>query len=100
MSVDETILVNHGKLDKASQDAQEAASFMNTQFSHLKDQVNVLRRDWDGPAQRSYDALQNKWDDAANAMYQVLKDISTMVTELNKGYRTAENKMADEWHTG
>jgi WXG100 family type VII secretion target len=96
MSTDAEIVVIHAALDKASTDAGDTAQFMNTQFTHLKDELARLSI-WDGPAAQTYKKLQGEWDDAADAMYKVLRDISQLVNDINKYYKTAESGLQDSW---
>ena len=42
MSDDATILVEYATVSKASTDTGDCATYMNTQFLHLKDHVDVL----------------------------------------------------------
>jgi WXG100 family type VII secretion target len=96
MSTDAEIVVIHAALDKAASDANQTAQFMNTQFTHLKDELNRLNV-WDGPAAQTYKKLQGEWDDAADAMRKILADISQLVNDINKYYRDAETGLENSW---
>jgi WXG100 family type VII secretion target len=91
------IRVEHGRLDTCASEANACSTSMTNKFSQVKDHVHTLFNDWEGPDQQAYNRLQGKWDEAAAAMAQVLKDISDLVTRLNGVYRKAETDMAGDW---
>lgn len=99
MSVDNEIMVMHARLEKAATDAQECSTFMRTQFQQLKTDFQQLAG-WQGQNKDAYKTLQDQWDEAADAMYQVLTTIVTATRELNGQYKKWENDMAGQWGGG
>jgi len=97
MSTDEEILVTHAALDQCATDANDCATYMNTKFNQLKQDISTLRQKWDGPAAQRYNKLQDEWDQAADTMRKMLADISNLVTSINKFYRDTENDLVDSW---
>ena len=97
---DDMILVDHGGLNTCSQQAADCGKYMNSQFNHLKSEVQTNLSEWLGQNRSAYTKLQNEWDQAASEMYQILQGISDMVTQLNTQYRKAEESMAQEWSAG
>jgi WXG100 family type VII secretion target len=95
---EDLIKVTHSALAKAVADANAASSYMNSQFSRLKEECNRLGV-WDGPNARAYKALQTEWDEAAEAMRQVLLRIATTVEQINAGDKKRESEREARWRS-
>lgn len=95
---EDLIKVTHSALAKAVADANETASYMNTQFTRLKDECTRLGV-WDGPNARAYKALQKEWDEAADAMRQILVKVATTVEQINAGDKKREAEREARWRS-
>jgi early secretory antigenic target protein ESAT-6 len=68
--------------------------------SHLEDlnsQLAPMVGSWNGAAKDAYHVQQTKWNNASNAMAQILNNLGTGVAVSNEGYQAAENNNLATW---
>ena len=52
-------------------------------MNRLESELNPLKSDWEGNAQRAYQQAKTKWDTAIAEMMQLLSDTSSTVAQSN-----------------
>jgi len=94
------IKVDYPTIQQAIENTRQTASFMENQLSNLQTDLGQLRQMWEGPAASSYNALQQKWNQAYTDLNTILNKISTELQEILTYYQNTENKLAGAWDGG
>ena len=66
-------------------------------LDQLESDLQPMLSTWSGQAQESYLACKKQWDDAAQALSQVLNNIGQAVGQANQNYQAAENAAKGNW---
>lgn len=91
------IKVSYAALEVAADDCANTASKMNRTLEDLRSAVVQLAGSWQGEAQQAYSQLQDKWDESAADLNQVLAQIGTAVRTAGQNYQARENKTRDDF---
>lgn len=84
------IKVTFGALEAAGGNITSAATKVQTSLDDLKSYLQPLVSTWTGEAQTTYLQLQQKWDQAAADLQQVLHSIGVAVHTANSAYNAGE----------
>ena len=77
MAGDGPILVDARALDDGASDTDVAAGHIEQQLGDLKGYLAPLVASWVGQASRDYQALQQRWDQSADDLNAVLREIAS-----------------------
>ncbi|WP_340539241.1 WXG100 family type VII secretion target [Nocardioides sp. GXZ039] len=88
------IRVNHAALDQASADMYKTVQDIDERMNRLESELEPLRSQWGGDAQRAYEIAKKKWDDAILQMRNLLDDSQKTVFQSNQDYMAADKRGA------
>jgi ESAT-6 family protein len=97
MSGDGHIQVTFGAVNEAAMDTDGVASQISQQLSDLKTYLAPLVASWSGEASSDFQALQAKWDNSANDLNQVLRQISQSLRTAGDNYLNTERSNKQIW---
>jgi early secretory antigenic target protein ESAT-6 len=86
--------VNHAGLDQAADDLMSIVNKIEARMGHLEQELDPLRANWVGDAQRAYTVAKARWDGAIHEMKDLLHSTSRQVTQSNAEYRAADSRGA------
>lgn len=89
MSLD-GIRVDHGALERASADLQQAVREIRDRLDRLEADLGPLRGDWTGRAREAYAVAQARWDAAVLQMRDLLAETDASVRQADLAYRDAD----------
>jgi WXG100 family type VII secretion target len=93
----EQIKVSFSAIDTAASDTDTIATNLGQQLDDLKSFISPLVASWTGEAATSYQALQKQWDNSADQLNQILRQIAAALRTSNQNYTTAETANANIW---
>lgn len=91
------MLVTFGSIEQAAMDTDHIANQIDGQLDDLKSYLAPLVATWAGQASENYQGLQRKWDQSAEALNAILRDISNAMRQANANYSQAEDANASMW---
>lgn len=91
------IRYDFAKISGAAQDIQSSAQRINGQLNDLKQGLQPMVNSWEGDAREAYYAHQQKWDQAAEDLNQILNQIAATVDEGNSQMMAVNNAAAQSW---
>jgi WXG100 family type VII secretion target len=97
MGGDGRILVTFGAINEAAMDTDGIASQIAAQLSDLKNYLAPLVASWSGEASSDFQALQAKWDNSADDLNQVLRQISQSLRAAGDSYLNTERANKQIW---
>ena len=97
MSNDGHMLVTFGAINEAAMDTDSIAAQIAQQLSDLKAYLAPLVASWSGEASADFQALQSKWDQSAEDLNQILRQISQSLRTAGDNYQDTERKNASIW---
>ena len=97
MSSASGITVTFGTVSQAQGDVTATVGRMNEKHNDLRNFIAPLVASWEGGASADYQALQKRWDTAAQDLNAVLGQISQMLGQAHDGYRATESANAGAW---
>jgi WXG100 family type VII secretion target len=68
-----------------------------TEHDNLKGFLNNLRGDWQGKGGTSWDDAQNRWDLAADGVYEVLWSLYVALANIHDNYSMTDDSLAKQW---
>ena len=89
---DNTMVVNFGAMEHASQSIQRALGTLNARLEEIEKMGRRLSAGWTGGAQQAYQSRQAGWQQAANDMSMTLKDIQIALTNAMHRYLETEKR--------
>jgi WXG100 family type VII secretion target len=90
--MDDTLVVNFGALDHASQAIQVALNTLDARLGEVDQLGKRLSATWSGEAQAAYQVRQAAWQGAAEDLSGMLRDIRTALTESMQHYLETEQR--------
>jgi 6 kDa early secretory antigenic target len=97
MGGDGHIQVTFGAVNEAAADTDGVASQIAQQLSDLKSYLAPLVGSWSGEAASDFQALQAKWDNSAEDLNQVLRQISQSLRTAGDNYQNTERSNKQIW---
>lgn len=91
------IKVSFGELGNAASDIGNHASKVQSELDNLQQRLMPVIAQWEGGASASYQDAQNRWNEAAAGLQQVLATIGTAVASATEAYQAAEKKNEGRW---
>jgi 6 kDa early secretory antigenic target len=91
------VKVNFGALGEAQGNISSTYQKVAAELDDLRQFVARLTAAWDGAARDAYHVQQNKLDQAAAELNQVLAQIGTAVGTANDSYQAAERSNASRF---
>lgn len=91
------MLVTFGAIETAASDTDQIANQIDGQLDDLKSYLAPLVASWGGQASENYQALQRKWDQSAEALNAILRDMARAMRAANANYTQAESANASMW---
>lgn len=77
-------------LSKANRDLQSV-------LEDLKSQLAAHLQDWAGSAREEYRNVQNRWDNQAVEMNNVVAEMTKVLGQISQGYDDNERRVAGRW---
>ncbi|ONI83926.1 WXG100 family type VII secretion target [Saccharothrix sp. ALI-22-I] len=93
----DNIKVDFAALSGAAGDIQGQASKIESELENLKARLSPVIAQWEGAASGTYQDAQNRWNESAAGLQQVLAQIGSAVASATDAYQAAERKNADRW---
>jgi 6 kDa early secretory antigenic target len=97
MGADGQVLVNAQVLDEGASDTDAVAGQIEQQLGDLKGYLAPLVASWTGQASSDYQALQQRWNQSADDLNTVLRQIATTLRQAAQSYVSGENTNASMW---
>jgi WXG100 family type VII secretion target len=88
---DGLLRVNFAALAEAGVDIEKAVNELDTKLGELKADARPLVDTWEGKAQTAYYQRQQKWDNAATDLKNILRDIKIAVDRSAQDYAATES---------
>ncbi len=89
---DNTMVVNFGAMERASQSIQSALSTLHARLEEVDKMGKRLSAGWTGDAQQAYQVRQAGWQRAADDLSLMLKDIQVALTNSMHRYLETERR--------
>jgi 6 kDa early secretory antigenic target len=90
MANDGHLVVDFAALEKAAADIGSAIGKMRSTLSDLENAARPLVDTWGGEAKQAYAARQQKWQQAADDLANILNNIKGAVIDSTHDYRHSE----------
>jgi len=97
MATGGNILVTFGAVQQAQGDTQTTANNLNQQLGDLKSYLQPLVATWTGAASSDYQAKQAQWDQAQQALNDILARISMALGTAHTNYVSTEQTNQRMW---
>jgi len=97
MAYDGAVLVTFESIGQAATDCRTMNNELSQQLGDLKNYLAPMVSVWAGQAAENYNALQAKWDRAAEDLSQILTQIETSLNTARDNYQATENANAGIW---
>ena len=91
------IKVQFESLASGEQGIRNNYAKLTATLDQLESDLQPMINSWSGQAQESYMACKKQWDEAAQALSQVLNNIGQAVGQANQNYQSAENAARGNW---
>jgi WXG100 family type VII secretion target len=91
------ILVTFSAIAGAQGDVNTAAARLNGQLGDLKAYLAPMVATWTGAAAENYNAKQRQWDEAAQALNEILAQIGRALGNAGDDFQSAEASNARMW---
>jgi len=95
--VDETS-VDFGTLMDGGENIMGVYRSLLTTLETMEDKLGPMVHTWSGEARNAYHTQKKQWDDAAQALGQILHQIGQAVHGAHDNYRHAEKSNLGIWH--
>jgi early secretory antigenic target protein ESAT-6 len=89
---DNTMVVNFGAMEHASQSIQRALGTLNARLEEVDKMGRRLSGGWSGGAQQAYQSRQAGWQQAATDLSMTLKDIQVALNNAMHRYLETEKR--------
>lgn len=93
------MLVTFGSIEAAASDTDQIAGQIDGQLDDLHSYLAPLVATWSGQASENYQGLQRQWDQSAEALNAILKEMAVAMRTANANYSSAEQANAGMWVT-
>ena len=91
------ILVTFSAIQQGQADVASTAGNLNGQLGDLKAYLAPMVSTWSGAAAENYNAKQRQWDEAAQALNEILAQIGRALGSAGDDFQAAENSNASMW---
>ncbi|MCO5995339.1 WXG100 family type VII secretion target [Actinoallomurus rhizosphaericola] len=68
-----------------------------TEHDNLQQFLQKLKADWNSNASISYNDAQNNWDNSADAVYEVLRNLYVALGNIHDNYLMTDGALAKQW---
>jgi early secretory antigenic target protein ESAT-6 len=92
-----SILVTFGALEQGANSTRNVAGQIQQELNDLRGYLAPLVATWTGTASDDYQALQRKWDTAADDLHKALQQIAQAITVACENYTQTERANASMW---
>ena len=89
---DNTMVVNFGAMEHASQSIQRALGTLNARLEEIDKMGRRLSAGWSGGAQQAYQTRQSGWQEAVTDLSMTLKDIQVALNNAMHRYLETEKR--------
>ncbi|GAA4497616.1 hypothetical protein GCM10023191_041400 [Actinoallomurus oryzae] len=69
-----------------------------TEHDNLQQFLLKLKADWNSNASISYDDAQRNWDQAADQVYEVLRNLYVALGHVHNNYLMTDGALAKQWN--
>ena len=97
MTAGGNIVVTFGAVAQAEEDVQATAASLNQQLADLKTYLQPLVSTWTGSAATTYQEKQARWDQAQQAVNDVLARIGVALGQAHANFVSAETTNQRMW---
>lgn len=91
------ILATFDPILQASTDVNDSVGKVDTTLDDLRSYLAPIMESWQGDAQLTYHELQNRWNEAAGGLRDVLQQISRHLGTTYEQYRSVEGAATRTW---
>jgi 6 kDa early secretory antigenic target len=91
------IKVDFGSLSGLADDISSQAATLSSTLDSLKQRLAPAIAQWEGSSGGAYQASQQKWDQSAEDLQNVLAQIGTAVRAANDSFQQGEQQNANRW---
>jgi len=90
-------LVNQGAMQAGIDALRKAKNDLNSTLETLKGQLRSSLSEWDGAAQEAYRDAENKWNQAAQRIAEIVAKMEAVLGQISSGYADNERKVQGHW---
>lgn len=90
------IAMNYAGVAQVEQAIQTASNALGTNLDELRSRL--ARMQWEGDDRAAYQMHQKDWDDAVNALIQMLPEIRAQVIGAQERFQTNERRGVSRWN--
>ncbi|MFJ4274319.1 WXG100 family type VII secretion target [Streptomyces coelicoflavus] len=91
------IYVDYSHMSNAADDMIHQTKAIATTLSNLEMELNALRQSWIGDDKDVYEQKQKAWNKALQAMEDMLKANSALLTSVSESYQYSEQSLTQMW---
>jgi len=91
------ILVTFSAIQQGRADVVASANNLNGQLGDLKAFLAPMVATWSGAAAENYNAKQRQWDEAAEALNEILAQIGRALGNAGDDFQATERSNASMW---
>jgi WXG100 family type VII secretion target len=70
---------------------------LTTDHENLKSMIQKLLGDWQSHGSQSYGDAQRQWDQAAEGIYEVLRNLHIALGNVHHNYSASDTAIAKQW---
>ncbi|RIX36850.1 WXG100 family type VII secretion target [Corynebacterium falsenii] len=91
------IQYNFASINQAADDINRTSASIDQLLGDLKRDLQPMVSEWEGSSADSYRAAQQKWDNAAQEINEILAQISVTVRQANDRMSEINTNAANSW---
>jgi WXG100 family type VII secretion target len=93
----DNIKVTFGAIDSLATNIDGQVRQIESQLEELRSAITKLAQTWQGGAQESFQAVQNRWNQSADDLTNVLNRIGVAVHTAHDAYQHTEQQNTSVW---
>lgn len=91
------IYVDYSHVNNAADDLVSQTKAIAQTISNMESELGQLKQSWVGDDKDAYHQKQTAWDNAVQAMENMLNSHSQLLDEISGSYKYNENNLSQMW---
>lgn len=96
-SAGDEIAVRYSSLEEAASNIDRQAGRLRGDLEDIRQAVQRVSANWEGEAQTQYNTMQQKWNQKADHIHNILSDIANKVRRASGDYSATDKKAAGQF---
>ncbi|MER5778832.1 WXG100 family type VII secretion target [Streptomyces sp. NPDC002039] len=91
------IYVDYRHMSNAADDMVNQTKAIASVLANLEAELQELKQTWEGEDRQVYNSKQQAWDNAVEAMKNLLANHSRLLTDVSDNYQYSEKSLTQMW---